>query len=530
MAGDPACGILSPYREPGARGRREENDHEDDPDRHRRQRVRSSGARGRDRARQGDRRVARRCCRSGRRAWPVAAARARRSSRSRRSTAPSTSPRRQPQQARDAGLIATPHAAHGDVVDCIATAATTLERRPAGRRLARHGPALGRGARQRVARARPPLARARDDRAPRGGSRDGRPDRDRGPSRRCARRDGPAAPGRQPEPVAACERDARRAAEDSPRRLQRRPRCRRGVVLERLASGERRPGGSRSRGAPARVGPNALAVRRVSALAILVRQLRNPLLLLLLAAAAVSGLTGDPTDAAIIARDRRAERRARASSTSTAPRTAVAALHSRHPPRGARRGATASSAASTSPSSCPATSSRSRVGDIVPADLRLLERDAARVRRGGADRRVAAGGQVGRGRAGERLAARPAVVRVHGHGRAPGRRARRRRRDRRRRRRSARSPPGSARRQAETAFQVGLRGFSRLLVNVAGVLTVSIFVINVALLAPAHRRAAVLARDRDRHHAAAPAGDRVASASRRGSRALARKRCSSSGS
>jgi nucleotide-binding universal stress UspA family protein len=30
------------------------------------------------------------------------------------------------QQARDAGVIATPHAAHGDVVDCIANAAVTL--------------------------------------------------------------------------------------------------------------------------------------------------------------------------------------------------------------------------------------------------------------------------------------------------------------------------------------------------------------------------------------------------------------------
>jgi Mg2+-importing ATPase len=38
--------------------------------------------------------------------------------------------------------------------------------------------------------------------------------------------------------------------------------------------------------------------------------------------------------------------------------------------------------------------------------------------------------------------------------------------------------------QAETAFQVGLRDFSGFLVKVAGVLTVSIFVINVALSRP----------------------------------------------
>ena len=43
---------------------------------------------------------------------------------------------------------------------------------------------------------------------------------------------------------------------------------------------------------------------------------------------------------------------------------------------------------------------------------------------------------------------------------------------------------GLGERQADTAFQVGLRGFSALLVKVAGVLTVSIFVINVALSRP----------------------------------------------
>ncbi len=43
---------------------------------------------------------------------------------------------------------------------------------------------------------------------------------------------------------------------------------------------------------------------------------------------------------------------------------------------------------------------------------------------------------------------------------------------------------GLAERQADTAFQAGLRGFSRLLVRVAGVLTVSIFVINVAFSRP----------------------------------------------
>ena len=48
-------------------------------------------------------------------------------------------------------------------------------------------------------------------------------------------------------------------------------------------------------------GPNAIHQRRVTALGVLLAQVRNPLLVLLLGAAAVSGLTGDPTDAVIIA-------------------------------------------------------------------------------------------------------------------------------------------------------------------------------------------------------------------------------------
>ena len=43
---------------------------------------------------------------------------------------------------------------------------------------------------------------------------------------------------------------------------------------------------------------------------------------------------------------------------------------------------------------------------------------------------------------------------------------------------------GLGERQAETAFQVGLRNFSKLLVRVAAVLTISIFVINIALSRP----------------------------------------------
>jgi P-type Mg2+ transporter len=49
------------------------------------------------------------------------------------------------------------------------------------------------------------------------------------------------------------------------------------------------------------LGPNAIHQRRVTAFSVLLAQVRNPLLVLLLCAAAVSGLTGDPTDAVIIA-------------------------------------------------------------------------------------------------------------------------------------------------------------------------------------------------------------------------------------
>jgi Mg2+-importing ATPase len=48
-------------------------------------------------------------------------------------------------------------------------------------------------------------------------------------------------------------------------------------------------------------GPNTLGTHRVRAIAVILRQVRNPLLILLLAAALVSGLTGGGTNAVIIA-------------------------------------------------------------------------------------------------------------------------------------------------------------------------------------------------------------------------------------
>ena len=49
---------------------------------------------------------------------------------------------------------------------------------------------------------------------------------------------------------------------------------------------------------------------------------------------------------------------------------------------------------------------------------------------------------------------------------------------------SAGSPWAWGKKQPETEFQVGLRKFSMLLVQVAGVLTGAIFIINVALHKP----------------------------------------------
>jgi magnesium-transporting ATPase (P-type) len=73
------------------------------------------------------------------------------------------------------------------------------------------------------------------------------------------------------------------------------------VVLQKLGSS---PVGLTSDQVASRlatVGPNVLASHKVTALGVLGRQLRNPLLILLLAAAGVSAATGDPTDGAIIA-------------------------------------------------------------------------------------------------------------------------------------------------------------------------------------------------------------------------------------
>ncbi len=68
-------------------------------------------------------------------------------------------------------------------------------------------------------------------------------------------------------------------------------------ALESSASGL---SAAEAQGRLAAYGPNSLHTHGLGAWRVLGRQLRNPLLLLLLAAAAVSGVTGSPTDAFII--------------------------------------------------------------------------------------------------------------------------------------------------------------------------------------------------------------------------------------
>jgi Mg2+-importing ATPase len=73
------------------------------------------------------------------------------------------------------------------------------------------------------------------------------------------------------------------------------------VVLQELGSTRTGLTSDQAASRLATVGRNVLASHRVTALGVLGRQLRSPLLLLLLAAAGVSAGTGDPTDGAIIA-------------------------------------------------------------------------------------------------------------------------------------------------------------------------------------------------------------------------------------
>ena len=253
------------------------------------------------------------------------------------------------------------------------------------------------------------------------------------------------------------------------------------AVLERLGTC---PEGLTSADAADRLrtfGANVLLTHRVTALGVLARQLRNPLLFLLLGAAVISGLTGDPADAVIIAailalsvglgfvNEYRSER-------------AAVALHDniRHQTLVRRDGMERRIDVREL---VPGDVVTLGIGNVVPADIRLLE-----TTRFECDEAVLTGESMPApkspvptpgdesdpvpstcafmGTIVHQGSARGVVVST-GSATAFGRIAV-----------GLGAPP------AYTAFQVGLNEFSRLLVWIAGILTVSIFVINVAMSRP----------------------------------------------
>ena len=252
-------------------------------------------------------------------------------------------------------------------------------------------------------------------------------------------------------------------------------------VLHRLASSEAGLAESEATSSRARFGPNVLPTRPVTALGILLGQLRNPLLVLLLGAAVVSAFTGGLTDSAIIAaimvlsvglgfvNEYRSAR-------------AVAALHGdiHYQALVWRDGRQRELDVSLL---VPGDVVALGVGGVVPADIRIIEADQLEC-----DEAVLTGESMAAGKSPEPVSETDSAVDLpscafmgtvihQGAGRGV----------------VVSTGPATAfgaiavglgERQAQTAFQVGLRDFSGFLVRVAGVLTISIFVINVAFSRP----------------------------------------------
>ncbi|MBJ7472294.1 MAG: magnesium-translocating P-type ATPase [Solirubrobacteraceae bacterium] len=228
-------------------------------------------------------------------------------------------------------------------------------------------------------------------------------------------------------------------------------------------------------------GPNLIAHRTITAMDVLVVQLRNPLLWLLLGAAAISGATGDPAGACIIAaivalsvglgfvNEFRSAR-------------ALAALHGDiHYSTVVWRDG--------EPVDVDVTELvrgdvvELSVGGVVPADVRLLATAALRC-----DEAVLTGESASSGKTSDPVPRSDSAVDlpscafmgtiVHqGSGRGVV---------------VATGPAtafgaisvGLGERQTETAFQAGLREFSKMLVKVAAGLTVGILLVNLALQRP----------------------------------------------
>jgi len=251
-------------------------------------------------------------------------------------------------------------------------------------------------------------------------------------------------------------------------------------VLSRLGS---RPDGLSSDEAAERLrqfGPNALATHRVHGVAVLFRQIRNPILVLLLGAALVSGLTGGGTNAVIIAvivalsvglgffNEYRAE-------------VAMASLRGkiRHEAEVLRDGQSCRiGVASLVPGDVVAL----RIGALVPADVRLLKVDELECDEGVltgesmpvvkslapvADRQAL--DQPGCAFMGTIVHEGSALGVVVGTGPRTA---------------FGEIAAGLAEKPSRTGFEVGLSRFSRLLFEVAAVLTAFIFIVNVALSRP----------------------------------------------
>ncbi|MGA7987576.1 MAG: magnesium-translocating P-type ATPase [Candidatus Dormiibacterota bacterium] len=228
------------------------------------------------------------------------------------------------------------------------------------------------------------------------------------------------------------------------------------------------------------LGANVLREHHITATGVLLRQFRNPLLLLLLACATVSGFTGDPTDAVIIAaivlvsvflsfvNEFRAE-------------SAVEALHAEIHHRAVVRRDGRDQLVDTT-LLVPGDVVTVEVGNIVPADVRLLDVDGLECDEAvlsGEAMPVAKSVAPAIGATGVDLpscafmgtivheGAGHAVVVATGRLTAFGGIA-----------------SGLEERATASAFQLGLGRFSILLVRVAGALTVTIFVFNILFHKP----------------------------------------------
>jgi len=230
-----------------------------------------------------------------------------------------------------------------------------------------------------------------------------------------------------------------------------------------------------------KLGPNAVRSHRAHALGVLGRQLRSPLLVLLALTAAASFFLGEPTDAAIIgvilaasvglgfANEYRAERAAQALHDQIRHRTVV--VRDGHPQ------------SVDVVDVVPGDVVEVRLGDVVPADIRLISAAVL-----ACDESVLTGESTptekatepvpsGGGLADARSCLLMGTVVSSGTGRgvavATGGHTE-----------FGRIALGLGERQPETEFQIGLRRFSMLLVEVAAVLTTAIFVANLVLDRP----------------------------------------------